>query len=166
MEPLKLPSRARLRLRPNPRQPLSELDDRHRLLIRLLVHGPDEKDEDKLPLGCAPGKRMTPAQLADFLKLSRHLVTDLIEDPLFSTAYAAALQAKRLIAKPYAVERQIGLMDSLNETIVLGATKAILQEPANSTTNVNVGVAVNNQIANIKPGYVLRRPALIDEKAK
>jgi hypothetical protein len=144
-----------------PTQPLSELNDRHRLLIRLLVHGPD--GADKLPDECAPGKRMTPTQIAEFLKISRTYVQDLLQDPLFSSKYAEALQAKRMIAKPYAVERQIGLMDSLNETIVLGATRAILQEPANSTTNVNV--AVNNQINNIKPGYVLRRPA-IDESSK
>jgi hypothetical protein len=147
-----------------PREPLAELNDRHRLLIRLLVHGPDDKD--KLPDGCAPGKRMTPTQIAEHLRISRTYVQELLQEPLFSVEYASALQAKRMIAKPEAVEKQIGLMQSLNENIVLGATRAILQEPANGpTTNVNVGVAVNNQV-NIRPGYVLRRPALIDEKAK
>lgn len=137
------PKRSRARARGGPLS-LTELNDRHRQIIALMVYG------DKT------GKAMTGNQVAEHLGMRPGYVASLLADPIFRVEFERAIQAKVIAHKPEAIERQVELMRSLNESVALGATKAIRDDGVKP--NINVGVQVNNQAVSVRPGYAYRLP--------
>lgn len=121
---------------------LKSLNERHYRIINKMVYS-----------------KMTADQVALELRVKAAWVRALVQDPLFRAEFDRTLQAKRDAMKPAALDRQGELVNSEDEHIALGATKAILSDGKGSGVSVNVGIQNTvNQTTNVA-GYVVRLPA-------
>ena len=132
---------SRERKRPGP-VALTSLNDRHHEIIRLMVYGGDT------------GGRLNADQVAKTLRMRSAYVRALMLEPVFRSAFDAAVTAKRFSLKPKALDTLDSLLEAETEAVRLGASKAILDEPGSK--GVNVSVQLNNQTnVSLRPGYVL-----------
>ena len=119
-------------------------------------HGVDEPVDGKphIPVG----RPLSPAHVAELLGVRRRYVLSLMSDPTFKIEFNAALTQKRQGYAAKAIDRIGEIIDSPNESAALNASKAILGEDAKGPV-VNVSVATQNNVAAIRPGYVVRLPS-------
>jgi hypothetical protein len=131
------------------------LNDRHRQIIAALVYGIDGRVAEKH--GLEPGKALKPQTAADYFKVRRRYVYDLMADPTFKSELMREIATKRLATMPEALDRLTAIMRSDNDPVALRAAEAILGDQVGQARPA-IALTVNNttQVANFRPGYVIR----------
>jgi hypothetical protein len=129
------------------------LPARARYALGYLVHGLDDPVDGKphIPVG----RPLSPQHVAELLGVRRRYVLNLLSDPTFKTEFNAALALKRQAATPEALHRITEIVGSDNEGVALRAAQVIIGDDAKPSINV----AVQTNVGEIKPGYVIRLPA-------
>ena len=131
---------------------ITQLTDKHKAIIELMVFGADKK------IGTIPpGTPLTIEQIAPIYDFRRTYLRYLTAQPLVMQYYLARCEALRKGEKARNIRTLITIRDSIGDDTAADKAvriKAVAALEGTASTGTTVNVAINNQ-----PGYVIRLPA-------